>query len=52
MKQQLNQILEKHTGQALEKIERDTDRDYFMSAEEAKAYGIVDEVIANIASKK
>ncbi|GGI97002.1 ATP-dependent Clp protease proteolytic subunit [Alicyclobacillus cellulosilyticus] len=41
----LNQILSKHTGQPLEKVERDTDRDYFMSAEEAKAYGLIDDVI-------
>ncbi len=41
----LNQILVKHTGQKLVKIEKDTERDYFMSAEEAKQYGIVDRVI-------
>lgn len=41
----LNQILVKHTGQKLAKIEKDTERDYFMSAEEAKQYGIVDKVI-------
>ncbi len=41
----LNQILVKHTGQKLAKIEKDTERDYFMSAEEAKQYGIVDRVI-------
>ena len=40
----LNQILSKHTGQTLEKIEKDTDRNYFMSAYEAKEYGIIDEV--------
>ena len=45
MRQKLNEILMHHTGQAQEKIERDTDRDYFMSASEAKDYGIVDEVI-------
>ena len=45
LKDELNRILVNHTGQPLEKIERDTDRDYFMSAEESKAYGIVDEVI-------
>lgn len=45
LKARLNQILSKHTGQPIEKIERDVDRDFFMSAEEAKAYGIVDEVI-------
>jgi ATP-dependent Clp protease protease subunit len=41
----LNDILAKHTGQPLEKIEKDTDRNFFMSAEEAKDYGIIDEVI-------
>ncbi len=40
----INRILAKHTGQPLEKIERDTDRDFFMSAEEAKEYGIIDKV--------
>jgi ATP-dependent Clp protease protease subunit len=41
----LNDILAKHTEQSLEKIEKDTDRNFFMSAEEAKEYGIIDEVI-------
>lgn len=45
LKEQLNQILVHHTGQSLDRIEKDTDRDYFMSAEEAKNYGIVDAVI-------
>jgi ATP-dependent Clp protease, protease subunit len=45
MKHKLNEILVKHTGQPLEKIEKDTDRDYFMSADEALAYKLVDEVI-------
>jgi ATP-dependent Clp protease protease subunit len=45
-KQKLNQIYVERTGQPLEKIERDTDRDFFMSAEEAKAYGIIDQVIS------
>ncbi|KRF18597.1 ATP-dependent Clp endopeptidase proteolytic subunit ClpP [Paenibacillus sp. Soil787] len=44
-KQKLNQIYVDRTGQPLEKIERDTDRDNFMSAEEAKTYGLIDEVI-------
>ncbi len=52
LKDQLNRMLAKHTGQPIEKIERDTDRDYFMSAEEAKAYGIVDEVISSMDIKK
>ncbi|QJW84205.1 ATP-dependent Clp endopeptidase proteolytic subunit ClpP [Ramlibacter terrae] len=42
----LNKILAERTGQPLDKIERDTERDYFLEAEEAKAYGLVDEVIA------
>ena len=45
-KDKLNKILAKHTGQKLQKIEKDSDRDYFMSADEAKEYGIVDKVIA------
>jgi ATP-dependent Clp protease protease subunit len=45
-KAKMNQILAERTGQPLEKIERDTDRDYFLEAEEAQAYGIVDQVIA------
>ncbi len=45
IKRMLNEILAKHTGQPLEKIEQDVERDYFMSAEEAVAYGLVDKVI-------
>ena len=45
LRERLNDILAKHTGQPLEKVQKDTDRDYFMSAEESKTYGIVDEVI-------
>ncbi len=48
MKDTLNQIISSHTAQPLEKIRTDTDRDFFMSAQEAKAYGIVDDVIASI----
>ena len=44
-KEKLNRILAERTGQPLEKVEKDTDRDYFMSAEEAKAYGLVDQII-------
>ncbi len=44
-KQHLNQILAKHTGQTLGKIERDTDRDFWLSAEEAKSYGVIDEIV-------
>ena len=46
MRSELNTILVNHTGQPVEKIEADTDRDFFMSGEEAKVYGIVDEVIS------
>ncbi|WP_066375754.1 MULTISPECIES: ATP-dependent Clp endopeptidase proteolytic subunit ClpP [unclassified Anabaena] len=46
IKGQLNQLLAKHTGQPLERIETDTDRDFFMSAEEAKSYGLIDQVIS------
>lgn len=45
VKEAVNQILAKHTGQNVERIEKDTDRDFFMSAQEAKKYGIIDEVI-------
>ncbi|MBU9889116.1 MAG: ATP-dependent Clp endopeptidase proteolytic subunit ClpP [Candidatus Omnitrophica bacterium] len=45
LKERLNQILVEHSGQPLDRIEKDTDRDYFMSAEEARNYGIVDSVI-------
>jgi len=45
MKEQLNQILSKHTGRPMEQIERDTDRNFFMSAAECKEYGLVDEII-------
>jgi ATP-dependent Clp protease protease subunit len=47
MKDALNQILVQHTGKTMDLIQRDTDRDYFMSATEAKNYGIIDHVIAN-----
>lgn len=45
IKDQLNQILAKHTGQPLKKVEKDTDRDYFMIAEEAVKYGVADKII-------
>jgi ATP-dependent Clp protease protease subunit len=45
IKNQINAILAKHTGQSVSKIEKDTDRDYFMIAEEAKKYGIIDKII-------
>lgn len=46
LRERLNEILSKHSGQPLEKIAQDTERDYFMSAEEATTYGLVDKVIA------
>jgi ATP-dependent Clp protease protease subunit len=45
MKEQLNGILAKHTGRPMEQIERDTDRNFFMSAHESKDYGLVDEIL-------
>lgn len=45
LKKKINEILAERTGKPLEKIERDTDRDFFMSAEDAKEYGIIDDVI-------
>jgi ATP-dependent Clp protease protease subunit len=45
LKRMLNEILSKHTGKPLEKIEQDTERDYFMSAEEAMEYGLIDKVL-------
>ena len=52
LRDRLNEILAHHTGQSLEKIQKDTDRDYFMSAQESKDYGLVDEVILPEAKKK
>ena len=46
IRERLNEILAKHTGQSLDKIVHDTERDYFMSGEEAKKYGLIDEVIS------
>lgn len=50
MRDRINEILAKHTGKALDKIQKDTDRDYFMSGQESLEYGIIDEVITE--SKK
>jgi ATP-dependent Clp protease protease subunit len=52
MKDTLNGIIAHHTGQSLEKIQADTDRDFFMSGQEAKEYGIVDEVISSLKVSK
>ncbi len=51
LKETLNGILAKHTGQSIDKIQVDTERDYFMSSQEAKEYGIIDEVIEAIKTK-
>ncbi len=52
VRERLNEILVKHTGQTMEKVRTDTERDYFMSGEEAKAYHIVDEVIEKAPVRK
>ncbi len=52
LKQKLNEIIAKHTGQPLEKIEKDTDRDFWLSAKEAVEYGLVDKVIESRESLK
>jgi len=46
IKEKLNQILSRHTGQPFEKVEKDTDRDFYLTASEAKEYGLIDKVIA------
>jgi ATP-dependent Clp protease protease subunit len=48
IKQQMNELLLKHTGQTLTKIEQDTDRDNFMSPEEAKSYGLIDNILERL----
>ena len=48
-RERLNQVLAKHTGQPLDKIRIDTERDYFMSSEEAKAYGVIDGILERVA---
>jgi len=52
MRDRINEILAKHTGQELKKVQKDTDRDYFMSAEEAEDYGVIDEVIISMGEGK
>jgi ATP-dependent Clp protease protease subunit len=52
MREQLNNIIAKHTGQSLKRIEKDTDRDFFMTSKQAVEYGIVDEVIVSRPTKK
>jgi ATP-dependent Clp protease protease subunit len=48
LKRWMNQLFKKHTGQPLERIEKDSDRDFYMDAQEAKTYGIVDEVVTSL----
>ena len=52
MRERLNEILSKHTGQPMDRIAHDTDRDYFMSSEEAQKYGVIDEVITQVPDLK
>ena len=51
-KERINEILAHHTGQPMEVVRRDTDRDFFLTAEEAKEYGLIDEVVTRRAAKK
>ena len=46
IKKKLNEIMAERTGQTIEKIEEDSDRDFYMGADEAKAYGLIDEILA------
>lgn len=48
LKSRLNEIIQKHTGHSIERIEKDTDRDYYLSAEEARQYGVIDEVLQRL----
>jgi len=48
VRQRLDHIIAKHTGQDFEKVTRDTERDYFMSAEEATEYGIIDRIVEQV----
>lgn len=52
MRERLNEIMAKHTGQPIERIRQDTERDYFMSGEQAKEYGLIDEVIERTVTVK
>lgn len=52
IREEINKILSIHTGQSIEKLEKDTDRNFFMSAEEAMAYGIVDEIMTRNDNRK
>jgi ATP-dependent Clp protease protease subunit len=48
VKRRMNEIMEKHTGRSIDEIERDTDRDRFMAAEEAREYGLIDNVLQEL----
>ena len=52
LRDKIHELIARHTGQTLEKVRRDTDRDYFMNAEEAKEYGLIDKVIYPYKDKK
>lgn len=52
LKRRLNEILAKHTGNSVSRVEKDSDRDYFMTAEEAKKYGLIDEILKKQISKR
>lgn len=52
IKASINQILSKHTGQPIDRMEKDTDRDFYMTAAEAKQYGLIDEVIESVKAAK
>jgi len=52
IREQLNNVLVKHTGQSIKKIEKDTDRDMFMTGKQAVEYGLIDEVLLNRPSKR
>ena len=52
LKKRLNEIIAHHTGQTFEQIQKDTDRDFFMSSEEAKKYGVVDEALSSLKGQK
>jgi ATP-dependent Clp protease protease subunit len=51
LRDKINELLAKHTGQSIERVQKDTDRDYYMSASESKSYGIVDDVIVTTKKK-
>jgi ATP-dependent Clp protease protease subunit len=52
LKKELYQIVSEHSGQSFDRVEKDSDRDYWMTSEEAKAYGMIDEVLTKKAQRK